>query len=139
MKGRKREKEKNPSAPRPAAVYHSAVLSAAALLFFRRRRPPPAPFICGRWLGSISATDGHGIIFPAAKIGFSRLRSLTFPPSLLLPSNPDQLNHLRPFCCPRCWSLNNWTPAAMAVDSSLARLKKVSFLRPWRWIRLLQG
>ena len=66
--------------PRPAAVYHSAVLRPAALLFFRRRRPPPAPFICGRWLGSISATDGHGIIFPAAKIGFSRLRSLTFPP-----------------------------------------------------------
>ena len=78
--------------PRPEAVYHSAVLRPAALLFFRRRRPPPAPFICGRWLGSISATDGHSIIFPAAKIGFSRLRSLTFPPSLLLPSNPDQLN-----------------------------------------------
>ena len=68
--------------PRPEAVYHSAVLSAAVLLFFRRRRPPPAPFICGRWRGSISATDGHGIIFQAAKIGFFRLRSLTFPPSL---------------------------------------------------------
>ena len=79
--------------PRPEAVYHSAVLSAAALLFFRRRRPPPAPFICGRWLGSICATDGHGIISPAAKIGFFRLRSLTFPPSLL---EPGQLN-----TCPR--------------------------------------
>ena len=81
--------------PRPAAVYHSAVLSAAALLFFRRRRPPPAPFICGRWLGSICATDGHGIISPAAKIGFFRLRSLTFPPS-----NPTSRT-LLPFCCPR--------------------------------------
>ena len=28
------------------------------------------------------------------------------PAAVLLPSllEPDQLNHLRPFCCPRCWS-----------------------------------
>ena len=66
--------------PRPEAIYHSAVLWAALLPLFFRRRRPAAPFICCRRRGTTATTDEHGIIFPAAKIGFFRLRSLTFPP-----------------------------------------------------------
>ena len=104
MEGRKRKKKKNPSGF-PVRIRLKLFITADYLpgsspFFFAAAVLQP-PLFAAVYGMACSATDGHGIIFPAAKIGFSRLRSLTFPPSLLLPEQPNSPNsrtaeHLSP-------------------------------------------
>ena len=96
MEGRKRKKKKNPSGF-PVRIRLKLLIITANYLpgsspFFFAAAVLQPPLFAAVYGMACSATDGHGIIFPAAKIGFSRLRSLTFPPSLLLPEQPNSPN-----------------------------------------------